>query len=103
MTLLRFHIEHPVADAPSEVTVERAMLIGGESLQQAAFSAGLKIGGACGGLGICTTCRVKILSGDAGRPTREEKEMYAKDLLPVAYRLACQTVPQSDVVAMIDT
>ncbi len=78
--------------------------IEGESLQSLALNEGIRIGGACGGLGLCTTCKVKVIEGadSLSRLTREEKEFRAQNLLKEEERLACQCSPTSDVTISIE-
>jgi ferredoxin len=79
-------------------------LLEGESLQSLALNEGIRIGGACGGLGLCTTCKVKVIEGadSLSRLTREEKEFRAQNLLKEEERLACQCSPTSDVTISIE-
>lgn len=77
------------------VVVSSEMVIDGESLQSLALNKGVRIGGACGGIGLCTTCRVTVLEGaeHLSRLTREEKDFRARNLLKEDERLACQCAP----------
>jgi ferredoxin len=74
------------------VVVSKERLIDGESVQRLALNEGVRIGGACGGIGLCTTCRVKILKGEEHLSplTREEKDFRTRNLLKEDERLACQ-------------
>ncbi len=74
------------------------------SLQDLAIDKHLKIGGACGGLGLCTTCRVKVLSGGDKLPrlTRAEKDFRERQLLEPDERLACQFSPDADLTCSIE-
>ena len=47
---------------------------------------------ACGGVGRCTTCRVMITAGEAGRMTKAEREVLAAKGLAgtPGLRLSCQ-------------
>lgn len=76
----------------------------GESLQSLAFNEGIKIGGACGGIGLCTTCRVTVIEGEENLShlTREEKNFRAQNLLKENERLACQCAPTSDVTILVE-
>lgn len=77
------------------IVVSKEVLIDGESLQSLALKESVKIGGVCGGMGLCTTCRVTILDGTdhLSRLTREEKDFRARNLLQENERLACQCFP----------
>jgi uncharacterized 2Fe-2S/4Fe-4S cluster protein (DUF4445 family) len=70
----------------------------GETLLETAMAAGIHVNASCGGNGACGKCRVKILKGvcDSLSHPRLSKEEYDQGL-----RLACQTVPQSDMVVEI--
>lgn len=54
----------------------------------------------CGGQGRCTTCRVRVLEGEAVLAKRNLVEQYVANLKkwPDSLRLACQTYIQGDVV-----
>ncbi len=70
-------------------------LTDGESLQSLAMNEGVRIGGACGGIGLCTTCRIAVLEGaeHLSHLTREEKDFRQRKLLKENERLACQCFP----------
>ena len=61
-----------------------------ETILDVARRAGAPIGNACGGIGICNRCRVRIVEGSENLtpPTRFEREPD--------YRLACQAVVLGD-------
>ena len=71
----------------------------GTSLLEAAQQAGVDLVAACGGMGICGTCRVRPASGDDNlNPlTPSEEEMLEPEQVAAGYRLACQAVPCGDV------
>ena len=48
---------------------------------------------ACGGLGMCSTCRVEILEGkdNVSQKSKSEQKLSEKLELPSNIRLACQT------------
>ncbi len=79
-------------------------LVEGESLQSLALNEGIRIGGACGGIGLCTTCKVKVMEGadSLSRLTREEKDFRARNLLKEDERLACQCSPTNDITVLLD-
>ena len=54
----------------------------------------------CGGLGICGTCRIKILEGDATKPTEREIVVLG-NLTEKGWRLACQAYALSDLVIVV--
>jgi 2Fe-2S ferredoxin len=53
----------------------------------------------CGGLGMCTTCRVQILEGGAALDPPNEAETFrlGAHRLAQGWRLACQTVVRDDL------
>ena len=70
----------------------------GENLLKAALAAGVHINAACGGNGVCGTCKVLISKGQV-ESTRSEKlslEEYEQ-----GYRLACQSRVLTDLVVEI--
>lgn len=67
----------------------------GTSVLEASLNAGVHINASCGGSGVCGKCRVKVLSGQfAGG---ESEKISAEDAAQ-GYRLACTTIPTSDLV-----
>lgn len=76
----------------------------GRSLQDLALDEGLSIGGACGGLGLCTTCRVQVIAGAEalGKLTRAEKEFRSQGLLKENERLACQIAPTHNLSIIVE-
>ncbi len=50
----------------------------------------------CGGLGLCGTCKVKILSGKVNPPKKEEKQILG-EMIENGWRLACCVIPYSDL------
>ena len=61
----------------------------GETIFQAARRCGVRIIGACGGRGVCGTCRVQVVEGAIDAP---DKTGWVK---------ACQVRPQSDCIVQI--
>ncbi|MDX1933421.1 MAG: 2Fe-2S iron-sulfur cluster-binding protein [Capsulimonadales bacterium] len=51
----------------------------------------------CGGVPACTTCRVKILSGEVAPMQEAEKEALEEPELIANYRLSCQIRVQNDL------
>ncbi len=94
MAKIEILIEEPDGEMKT-VVVSKEALIDGESVQSLALNEGVRIGGACGGMGLCTTCRITILEGAEylSRITREEKDFRTRNLLNENERLACQCAP----------
>jgi 2Fe-2S ferredoxin len=53
----------------------------------------------CGGLGMCTTCRVQVVRGGEALDPPNEAEVYrlGAHRLERGWRLACQTVVRDDL------
>jgi len=69
----------------------------GETLLDASRSAGVELLSLCGGEGWCDSCLVRITSGEVNQSSESEIESIGKERVKAGYRLACQTVPLSDV------
>ncbi len=68
------------------VEVER-----GTTLLEAAQRAGVDLVASCGGVGICGTCRVRVLQGDVSAISLTEEENLPEVYRQEGFRLACQT------------
>ncbi|CAG1006970.1 partial chlorosome envelope protein X, partial [Anaerolineae bacterium] len=58
---------------------------------------------ACGGIGICGLCRVRVDKGAVNDPTVGELNMISEDELRQGIRLACQLKPVEDVRITIES
>jgi ferredoxin len=69
-----------------------------ETVLDAARRSGAPIGNACGAVGVCGRCRVRVLSGSAslGRPTSIEQRVAQRLGFDADERLACQSVVNGD-------
>lgn len=69
-----------------------------ESILEIAIKAGIHINASCGGTGACGKCRVKVVEGISSSPSHPaiSAEEYRDGV-----RLACMTIPESDVVVEI--
>jgi ferredoxin len=96
---------HIVRTAVPSVEIPLPGSTDGETLQSLALEYGVSIGGACGGLGLCTTCKVSIQAGGDKLPrlTRAEKDFLAQGLLQDGERLACQFCPTESVTVFISS
>ena len=78
--------------------VGRRVQVGTKStLLAAAQAAGVELVAVCGGIGSCTTCRVRLVTGELSPPTLVEEAELSLDELADGFRLACQASPVSDV------
>jgi len=66
-------------------------------LLAAAQAAGVQLSSLCGGIGSCDTCKVRLISGQLSSPTLEEQAALSEQELQAGFRLACQSLPLSDV------
>jgi len=69
----------------------------GQSLLESARYLNVDLISICGGVGSCGQCKVQIISGKVSKPTLEEEAELSARQLEQGYRLACQTLPLSDV------
>ncbi len=63
--------------------------------------AGVDLIAACGGLGSCGTCLVKIIEGDTNPVTSNELENLSADQVQDGLRLACQVTPLTNTVVSL--
>lgn len=61
----------------------------GVSVLDAARAAGVPLGAACDGDGICGACDVRVLSGEVPRESPLERRTKAANGVPPDHRLAC--------------
>ncbi len=69
----------------------------GTNLLEAAQRAGIEMVASCGGIGICSTCKVRISQGRVSPLTETEVEELGPEQVAAGFRLACQTEPLEDV------
>lgn len=79
----------------------RAQVTEGKKLLEAARHAGVGLKAVCGGMGVCGTCRVRVISGKVSLPNKSEMEFLDGTELEKGYRLACQTRVQGDLLVEI--
>ena len=82
---------------PDGVSVE---IKAGTSLLATASAGGVELMHSCGGIGACTSCRVRILSGreQLSPVGRAEREQLKESGIFETHRLACQTMVYGNVV-----
>jgi uncharacterized 2Fe-2S/4Fe-4S cluster protein (DUF4445 family) len=92
---------NPAASHTHQVDFEpagrRVSVPEGTNLLDAARQAGVEIVSSCGGIGICGTCTVKLISGRLSPVTPMEEDTLTQDELAAGLRLACQAEPLSQV------
>ena len=69
----------------------------GQTLLEAAQSAGVGLASVCGGVGTCEECRVRLASGRLTPPTLVEQAVLTRAELASGLRLACQAEPLTDL------
>jgi len=75
----------------------RVEITPGESLLEAAQSAGVELVSICGGKGSCDGCRVRVMGGKLSSPTPDEESAFTTIEFEEGYRLACQAKPLTDI------
>jgi uncharacterized 2Fe-2S/4Fe-4S cluster protein (DUF4445 family) len=75
----------------------RVEIAAGQTLLDAARTAGVDMVAVCGGAGWCNTCIVRPLTGHLSPITQPERDGLRAEQLAAGYRLACQAEPLSDV------
>ncbi len=73
----------------------------GTNLLKAADQAGLYIEGDCAGKGTCGKCRVKVVDGEPGAPTRAEKKHLSEQELSEGWALSCQKRVKNDLTVEV--
>ena len=69
----------------------------GVNLLEAAQKAGVDLVAACGGIGICGTCKVHLVKGQLSPISLTEEELLSRDEIAQGVRMACQAEPLSDL------
>ena len=72
-----------------------------KTIANATLMAGLDLVTSCNGLGICGTCKVRLLNGTLTPLTDSEKNKLSNVEIEEGVRLACQVSPTSDVKVFI--
>jgi uncharacterized 2Fe-2S/4Fe-4S cluster protein (DUF4445 family) len=69
----------------------------GTHLLAAAQAAGVQLASVCGGIGSCDSCKIRLVNGSLSRRTLEEQAALSDAELEAGFRLACQSIPLTDV------
>jgi uncharacterized 2Fe-2S/4Fe-4S cluster protein (DUF4445 family) len=75
----------------------RIQVATGTHLLAAAQAAGVQLASVCGGIGSCDSCKIRLVRGSLSRPTLEEQAALSEAELKAGFRLACQSIPLTDV------
>tara|TARA_R110002072_G_scaffold27401_26_gene89104 strand:- start:55 stop:1716 length:1662 start_codon:yes stop_codon:yes gene_type:complete len=81
---------------PNDRTIR---VVNGVSILDASNENNVPHASVCGGRGRCSTCRVRVVSGEQGlsQPSAEELRVLERVGAPPHVRLACQAIPSTDV------
>ena len=80
---------------------KRIFVRNNQSILNAAQDGGIALASICGGVGICDSCRIRLIQGNLTEHTLEEKALYSDEELKSGFRLACQAYPLSDLTIEI--
>jgi len=69
----------------------------GQTILDAAQTAGVGLASICGGVGSCEECRIRLAAGKLTPPTLVEQAALSVADLAAGFRLACQAEPLSDI------
>jgi uncharacterized 2Fe-2S/4Fe-4S cluster protein (DUF4445 family) len=75
----------------------RIEVAAGMHLLAAAQAAGVQLASVCGGIGSCDSCKIRLVRGSLSRPTLEEQAALSEAELAAGFRLACQSIPLTNV------
>lgn len=67
-----------------------------ETLMDGLLREGFYISAVCGGKGRCGKCKVRVLQGEAGIGTEDER-FFSKEELDAGWRLSCLLTPEEDL------
>ena len=71
--------------------------VSGRSLRHILDATDYRVRSGCRETGACGLCRVRVLTGDAGEPSANERLILGDLLLAEGVRLACQILPERDL------
>lgn len=74
----------------------------GDTLLDAAQSAGVALAAVCGGVGVCGDCRVRVLKGRLSALNLTEEELLTAQDIADGFRLACQSIVETDDEFIVD-
>jgi uncharacterized 2Fe-2S/4Fe-4S cluster protein (DUF4445 family) len=80
---------------------KRVTVSASDTILNAAQSAGIDIASICGGVGICDSCRIRLVKGELSELTLEEQAVFSDKEIKSGFRLACQVYPCSNLVVEI--
>ncbi|MDF1525904.1 MAG: ASKHA domain-containing protein [bacterium] len=74
----------------------------GRNLRETLRSEGVYVDGTCSDNGTCGRCVVRVVSGDAGKPTLQEAGLLGERSADHEHRLACRVIVNGDLNISID-
>jgi len=80
---------------------KRVIAEAGQSLLNTAQDGGIALASICGGVGVCDSCKIRLINGKLTDPTLEEEALFSEIDLHSGFRLACQSYPLSDLTIEI--
>jgi uncharacterized 2Fe-2S/4Fe-4S cluster protein (DUF4445 family) len=80
---------------------KRVTVSASDTVLNAAQGAGIDIASICGGVGICDSCRIRLVNGELSELTLEEQTVFTDKEIKSGFRLACQVYPSCDLVVEI--
>ena len=86
---------HKISFQPYNITIDVAE---GETILRGALEAGVHINASCGGEGVCGKCRVIVENGNVAGGISER---LSQEDIDKGYRIACQSVVESDLTIRI--
>jgi uncharacterized 2Fe-2S/4Fe-4S cluster protein (DUF4445 family) len=96
--IMRSHPEFTINFQPIG---KRVAVSQGNSILRAAQEAGINIASVCGGIGVCDSCKIRLVWGKLSQPTLEEQALFTPEEIDNGNRLACQAYPESDLTIEI--
>lgn len=69
----------------------------GPSVRDILDATDFRVRSGCRGIGACGLCRVRVVGGEAGEPTQNERLHLTSEQLALGVRLACQVGPRHDM------
>lgn len=98
--MIRFGVERRRGMISIEYPNDRTVrIVNGVNILDASNENNIPHASVCGGRGRCSTCRVRVVSGEEGlsQPSAEELRVLERVGAPPHVRLACQAIPSTDV------
>jgi uncharacterized 2Fe-2S/4Fe-4S cluster protein (DUF4445 family) len=72
-----------------------------QTLLNIAQDGGIALASICGGVGVCDSCKIRLINGKLTEPTLEEQALFSESEFQSGLRLACQSFPLSDLIIEI--